>query len=131
MADDYEWMGASAEVVAQIRAEARGSMPDTGFAVHPANETAVRLFLALATQWRCQSLSTMARAVVVRTGLDYAAIEPTARMAGLDLVDDDFARLRLLEAEALIEQARGVRARMELATAPAAAPGALESLLAG
>lgn len=95
-------MGAPAHVVAAIRAEARGSMPDEGFSVHPDNHTAVRLFLAMATQWRCQSLSTMARAVVVRTGLDYAALEPTARMAGLSLGDDDFARLRLMEGEALV-----------------------------
>lgn len=101
MADDYEWMGAPAEVVAQIRAEARGSDPDEGFAVHPDNETAVRLFLALATQWRSQSLSTMTRAALIRTGLDYAAIEPTARMTRLELSADDFGRLRIMEAEAL------------------------------
>ena len=101
IADDYEWMGAPAETVAKIRAEARGSMPDTGFAIHPANDRAVRLFLAMATQWRTASLNTMARATIVRTGLDYPAMEPTARMAGLALEDDDFARIRLMEGEAL------------------------------
>lgn len=101
MADDYEWMGAPAEVVAQIRAEAIGSVPDAGFAVHPDNEISVRLFLALSTQWRCQSLSTLGRAVIIRTGLDYAAIEATQRLTGLVLDDNDFARLRLLESEAL------------------------------
>lgn len=94
-------MGAPAEVVAQIRAEARGSEPETGFAVHADNETAVRLFLVLATQWRHQALSTMTRAVTIRTGLDYAAIEPTARLAGLTVGADDFTRLRVMEAEAL------------------------------
>ena len=58
-------------------------------------------FLAMATQWRCQSLNTMARATIVRTGLDYPALEPTARMIGLDLAADDFTRVRLMEGEAL------------------------------
>lgn len=101
VADDYEWMGAPAETVAKIRAEARGSIPDSGLAIHPANENAVRLFLAMATQWRCQSLNTMARATIVRTGLDYPALEPTARLAGLELAEDDFVRIRLMEGEAL------------------------------
>lgn len=102
VADDYEWMGAPAEVVAQIRAEARGTEPDTGFAVHPENETAVRLFLQLGTQWSWISLSTMAKAMMVRTGLRYETVEPTARMAGLTIGEGDFARLRLMESEALV-----------------------------
>lgn len=94
-------MGAPAEVVAQIRAEARGSLPDTGFAVHPDNEVAVRVFLAMGTQWRVAPLSTMAKAILLRTGLDYAALEPTARMAGHVLDDIDFARIRVMEGEAI------------------------------
>lgn len=94
-------MGAPADVVAQIRAEARGSLPDSGFAVHPDNGTAVRVFLAMATQWRIAPLSTMTKAVMIRTGLDYAALEPTARMAGHALGDIDFARIRVMESEAI------------------------------
>lgn len=94
-------MGAPAHIVAQIRAEARGVDPDAGLAVHPANETAVRLFLAMGTQWSQASLSTMTKAIMVRTGLNYAAIPVTASMMGLDLNDDVFARLRLMEGEAL------------------------------
>lgn len=94
-------MGAPAEVVAKIRAEARGCEPDAGFAVHPDNEAAVRLFLQLGTQWSWVSLSTMAKAMMVRTGLRYETVEPTARLAGLTLGEGDFARLRLMEGEAL------------------------------
>lgn len=94
-------MGAPAHVVAQIRAEARGVDPEEGFAVHPDNGPAVRLFLALGTQWSQASLSTMTKAILVRTGLNYAAVPVTASMMALDLNDDLFARLRLMEGEAL------------------------------
>lgn len=70
--------------------------------VHADNETAVRLFLASQTQWRVASLSTMAKAMLVQTGLDYGAVERTAAMEGLQLqIPDDFRRLRVMEAEAL------------------------------
>lgn len=102
-ADDYELMGAPAEVVAQIRAEARGEVTadDAGMAIHPDNVVAVKLFLAMATQWLTQGLSTMTRAVLIRTGLNYAAIEPTARLSDLELTSVDFIRLRVMEGEAL------------------------------
>ena len=39
--------------------------------------------------------------MIVSVGLDYTAIEPVARMAGLEMVAGDFERLRIMEAEAL------------------------------
>lgn len=84
------------EVMAKASAE-----PDQGLAIHPDNGPAVRLFLALQTQWRTLAISTMSRADLRRTGLDYGAIEPTARLLALDLDADLFARLRVLEVEAL------------------------------
>ncbi len=102
-ADDYEAMGAPAEVVAQIRAEARGEAgaDDAGMAIHPDNVVAVKLFQAMSTQWLTQSLSTMTRAVLIRTGLNYVAIPTTARLSKLKITDVDFIRLRVLEGEAL------------------------------
>lgn len=94
-------MGAPPEVVAQIRAEARAERPDAGLPIMAENGPSVRLFLALATQWNQEPLSTMTRAILVRTGLKYEAVEPTARMMGLTMGEHDFARLRLMEAEAL------------------------------
>lgn len=94
-------MGFSAEAIARVRARAAQAEPDAGFPVHPDNGTAVRLLLASATQWRTAVLSTMERSEIRRTGLDYAALEPTARMAGLEPNADDFLRLRTLEAECL------------------------------
>lgn len=42
----------------------------------------------------------MSSARIIRTGLDYAAVEPAARMAGLKVGPKTFASLRILEAEA-------------------------------
>lgn len=80
---------------------AKSAPPEADFQILPANEAAVRLFQALQTQWRTTAISTMAKALVIRTGLEYAAIEPTARMAGLQLEGDDFIRLRVMETAAL------------------------------
>lgn len=41
------------------------------------------MFLALSTQWRAVGISTMTKARIVNTGLDYAAIEPVFRMMGI------------------------------------------------
>lgn len=79
------------------------SMPaaDDRFEVEAVNAPAVRLFMALQTQWRAVSVSSWSRVEIRRLGLDYAAIEPTARLAGLELDADDFTRLRVMEVEAL------------------------------
>ena len=53
------------------------------------------LFLALGTQWR------MAGMAGVLTGLDYAAIEPTARLLSIPLDDRRFVDLREMESEAM------------------------------
>lgn len=75
---------------------------DGEFAVHPANGPALRLLLAMSTQWRVVTMSTMARAIAVRTGLDYAALATVAEHEGLaPIAPADFRRLRLLEAECL------------------------------
>jgi len=52
--------------------------------------TSLRWFLAMASQWRRDGDG---RAV----GLDYGPAEATARMAGLEIGPDDFARLQVLE----------------------------------
>ncbi|MFD3263329.1 DUF1799 domain-containing protein [Phenylobacterium ferrooxidans] len=80
---------------------AKAAAPQDDFPILPANGSAVRLFQALQTQWRTTAISTMAKAVIVRTGLDYAVIEPTARLSGLALESDDFIRVRVMETAAL------------------------------
>lgn len=61
-------------------ARADAMRADRPFQVWPENWKAVQLFLALSTQWRLVSLSTMASARILQTGLDYSAVEPVMRL---------------------------------------------------
>lgn len=61
---------------------------------------AALLFLRLGTQWRYLGLHP------VRCGLEYAAIEPTARMLKIAMTTQLFDDLQLMEREALREFAR-------------------------
>lgn len=92
-----------AEVLkAEAEAKAKWLLRDGAFDVHPANALALQALFAMATQWRQASLTTSTRSMLVRTGLDYGALDDTCRRAGLDqLTPDDFRRLQLLEAECL------------------------------
>lgn len=56
---------------------------------------AVGLFLALDTQWQFAGMGGM------RTGLNYTAIEPTARLRGIELTPGVMADLQIMEQEAL------------------------------
>jgi Phage related hypothetical protein (DUF1799) len=86
---------AADDLMAQRRA------PDA-FAVHPHNVFAVRLFLAMQTQWDRMALSTMSSARIITTNLKYEVLETTARMAGLgEISADDFIRIRNMEIDAL------------------------------
>lgn len=94
--------GFSDDAIAATLTELTPARPtNEGLDIHPDNGPAMRLFLALQTQWRTIVLSMMSRAEMRRTGLDYTAIEPAARLLGLTADADVFARLRVLEAEAL------------------------------
>ena len=57
------------------------------------NHAAVRLFLSLGTQWRCNSTGLQ--------GLDYPSTLAAAHWLQLTPEPDLFARLRVLEAEVL------------------------------
>lgn len=65
------------------------------FALWDVNAPVFRLFDALGTQWRCAGMGG------ARAGLDYTAIEPTARLVKVDLVDGVFDGLRAMEHAAL------------------------------
>jgi hypothetical protein len=70
--------------------------------VHPANREPLKLLLAMSTQWRVGSLSTMAQAQVIKVGLDYGALRDTADLAGLaPIAPETFTRLRMMESQAL------------------------------
>lgn len=67
-----------------------GARADDRQEVWQCNWMTVHLFAALGTQWR-----------VGATGLDYAAIAPTARLMGIKLTPARFAGLRVMEAATL------------------------------
>lgn len=90
-----------AAIIAAISHVAAQAEPKS-LMVHPDNVTAVKLFDALRTQWNLVALSTMERSEIRRTGLRYEVLKPVARLLGLKLAADDFTRLQLMEAEALV-----------------------------
>lgn len=63
---------------------------------------AATLFLSLGTQWRTAGPGFL-------IGLDYPAIEPTARMLGIELTPGRFLDLRHMEAVALTTMAESRR----------------------
>lgn len=82
-------------------ARERGTKND--FEVLPPNWNAVQLFLALTTQWRCVGLGTMTRSQIVRTGIDYVAVEPVMRVMGIKRrrQREAFEQLQVMEHAAL------------------------------
>jgi hypothetical protein len=84
---------------------------DVVLEIFPENAGAVRLFLKLATQWRTEALSTLGSATIIRTGLDYGVVEPTARMSGLAMDEGLLGQLQVLEAAALSAWSKERQAR--------------------
>ncbi|WP_439685106.1 DUF1799 domain-containing protein [Cupriavidus oxalaticus] len=99
MADALEAFGVASDCVDEVRA--RGTSNDCE--VHVDNWEPLQLFLTLQTQWR--HIAGMADCM--RTGLDYAAIEPVFRLRGVKRKRQAalFADLRVMEAAVLEELA--------------------------
>lgn len=70
--------------------------------VMPENWGAMRIFLAMDTQWRRAGMAGVA------TGLDYAVLPVVAAALALALDADLLARLRILEGAALTAMAAGM-----------------------
>lgn len=99
---DLEAMGASPAQIEQARAGlAPRAEPAGACEVYPENVTAIRLLVALQTQWRFTAVSTWSSSRIVKTGLDYGVLDITARSRGLDVTPEDFARLQVAEVECL------------------------------
>ena len=64
------------------------------------------LFFALDTQWRKVALVGFGGGAILMTGLDYAAIRPTAELSGITLTPQLFKDLRVMEAAAIKEAAQ-------------------------
>jgi len=92
-------------------ARARGKVRESTIDVEPENAGAVRLFIALGTQWRYQPRSNGKIEILVRTGLDYSVVPLVAQSLRVDTDEPLLAQLRILEAETLtIDAKRNVRA---------------------
>lgn len=101
-ADDvaaFAAMGVVIEVDPQVVSQATSDE----IVVARSNARVVEAFVAMATQWRClafaYSFQTEGTGKVLRTGLDYAALDVVCRRRGLD--DRQFDEIRLMEEEAL------------------------------
>lgn len=89
MAESLAALGAPREVL-----EAWQPQPSEPLAILPDAWPAVRLFIALGTQWRW---GPEGRPV----GLDYGAIRPAAELSGITPTPELFDDLRVMEAAAL------------------------------
>jgi Phage related hypothetical protein (DUF1799) len=97
VADDLEFFGAAPELVAQWR----GLKTRSEVEVHWDNVAAFLLFDRLGSQWRVTGISGMGGAMMMRTGIDYGAVEMVARVTNIHLDTETFGKLRVLESAAL------------------------------
>lgn len=72
-----------------------GNGTDSEIEIPAADAPIVALFFALDTQWRRHPFTGQ------RTGLDYAAIKPTAELAGVEITPTTLPGLRAMEVAAI------------------------------
>ena len=87
-------IGAPDSAIEAAEARIRASAERATIEVHDDNAATVQLFDALLSQWRFAGMQG------IRVGLDYTAIEPTARMLDVELGPMRFQELRLMESVA-------------------------------
>jgi len=88
-----------------------GEEGENVFVVEAANQDALSLFIHSETQWRYVSLTTLERAELIRTGLDYAAVEAAAHGLGLEWSEGLVSGIRTMERETLKIEAEQRRTR--------------------
>ncbi len=103
MLEDLAAFGYSAAQIEKARADMQTApIAPSAYDVHPDNVFAVRLFLAMQSQWHWVPLSTWSTAQIRAMGLKYEVLELTARLEDLgEIATDDFRRIRFMEAEAM------------------------------
>jgi predicted nucleic acid-binding protein len=99
--EDMKFFGAPPEEIAQARHDYLARVVSGAYDVLPSNANAARLFVCLQTQWRMIGISTMSAARIIRTGLDYSVIAPTAAAYGIELGEGDMVRIAIMENSAL------------------------------
>ncbi len=97
-------MGIPPEMLAQMLADAtpdEAEADDAGtIEILPPNRDAVRVFFAMATQWRSVAVVAGPHAMIVKTALDYGALTAVAAALNVALNEDLLDRLQTLEGEA-------------------------------
>lgn len=91
--------------------ERAGEERENVFVVEAANADALSLFIHCDSQWRYVSLTTLERAELIRTGMDYAAVEAAATGLGLDWSDSLIQGIHTMERETLKIEAERRQAR--------------------
>lgn len=90
-------MGAD-RIADDLRSKTSGNEP---LVIEPENCNAVRLFIALQTQWLVHVASGLGAPVIFRTGLRYESVPIAAAALAITVDEDVFAALRTLESYAL------------------------------
>ncbi len=90
-------MGVSEKKLTKARAKNR----EQKIEVEPENWNAVRVFIALQTQWHYQPRSNGKVSLLSRTGLDYTAVPVVCSAHALDLDEELLTQIRALESESL------------------------------
>jgi len=93
-------MGASAEVIEQYMHQASS---DEVFDVWPDNWVAVGLFLDMGARWHTSKQQDGEIISVMPTGLVYSELDALMRIRGIKDSNEEFNRLRIMEAAALKE----------------------------
>jgi hypothetical protein len=88
-------------VGAKALAKARAKVREDAVEVEPENARAVRLFLALTTQWRYAPRTNGKMELLQRTGLDYAVLPAVSSALAIALDETLLAQLRILEGKTI------------------------------
>lgn len=97
----WEALGVVGAGAMAARLEAAEANAGEHVIVEPENGPAVRLFLALQTQWIIHIAAGLGGAIVHHSGLRYEAIPVAANALGVPLNEDVFYSLRALESYSL------------------------------
>jgi hypothetical protein len=99
--DDLRRWQVPEDEIAKLKAEHRRDARSSNIEVEPENRAAVRIFTRAMSQWRGHPVATAKHLLVVRTGLDYAALPVIAQATGHPLDEETLDKVRVMESIAL------------------------------
>jgi|GEM_PF-808037 len=99
--EDLRALGVSEAEIAQLKAEQQRDARSNVIEVEPENRGAVRIFLRAMSQWRGEAIVAGRHLLVMRSGLDYTVLPAIAQILNVELDEQTFDGVRVMEAEAL------------------------------